>query len=53
MNNKIEKLEIDIKRYLIKFGRSTIGGWSSVFKKDAPLDIISEFMFYDNSKKKI
>ena len=53
MNIKIEKLEIDIKRYLIKFGRSSIGGWSSVFKKDAPLDIITEFMFYDNSKKKI
>ena len=51
--NKISENKKYIKKYYIKFGKSFSNSWKNIFKKNEPLEILSEFIYYDNYKKTI
>ena len=52
-NNKIKENKKSIRKYSIKFGKSFSNSLKNIFKKNEPLTILSEFIYYDNNKKTI
>ena len=52
-DNKIKGNKKSIRKYSIKFGKSFSNSLKNIFKKNEPLTILSEFIYYDNNKKTI
>ena len=51
--NKTKKNQSLFRKYTIKFGKGFTNSWKNIFKKDKQIEILSEFIFYDNNKKTI
>ena len=51
--NKASENKKYIRKYLIKFSKIFSHSWKNIFKKNEPLEILSEFIYYDNSRRTI
>ena len=52
-DNKTSENKIYIRKYLIKFGEIFSNNSKNILKNNEPLEILSEFIYYDNNKKTI
>ena len=52
-DNKTSENKIYIRKYLIKFGEIFSNSSKNILKNNEPLEILSEFIYYDNNKKTI